>query len=152
MASVMFMPEGAQVRLEAQGDGKSEVAAGGEAAEADVAGVDTKGVRVSGDVEQGADAVFDGCGEGAFGRQAVCYGYEYNGDMADDHGRPAGVVGRATHCEAATVKVDDDGISLATLDLASVVGGDVEGELEACAVGAIEGCSGEVTEEGRSGG
>ena len=35
--------------------------------------------------------------------------------------------------------VDYDGISFAALDLAVVVCGDVEGELEACRTGAIEG-------------
>lgn len=48
------------------------------------------------------------------------------------------------------MEVDDDGIFIALLDLASVVGGDVEGQLEACGiVGAIvEGGGGEVAVEG----
>lgn len=44
--------------------------------------------------------------------------------------------------------IDYDGISLAELDLAVVVCGDVKGELEACGFGAVEGCGGEVSEEG----
>ena len=47
------------------------------------------------------------------------------------------------------MKVDNDGISLAVLDLVCVVGGDVEGELEACGVGAVmEGGGGVVMDEG----
>ena len=44
--------------------------------------------------------------------------------------------------------VDYYGISFATLFLVIVVSGYVEGELEGCGLGAIEGCGGEVSEKG----
>ena len=67
----------------------------------------------------------------------------------DERRGPACVVGGSTHCEAPAVEVDDDGISLAVLDLVCVVGGDVEGQLEACGVGAVmEGGGGVVMDEG----
>ena len=43
--------------------------------------------------------------------------------------------------------IDQDGISLAELDFAVIVGGDVEGELEGCGVGGIESGGGERSEE-----
>ena len=45
------------------------------------------------------------------------------------------------------MEVDYDRIPFAELDLAIVVCGDVEGEFEACGVGAIESGSGEVSEK-----
>ncbi len=65
-----------------------------------------------------------------------------------DESCPTGVVGWPSDCEAPAVEVDDDGISFAALDLAVVVCGDVERELEASGVGAVQGGGGEVSVEG----
>ena len=45
--------------------------------------------------------------------------------------------------------IDYNGISFASLDLAVVICGNVESELESRGVRVIKGCSGEVSEEGR---
>ena len=88
-----------------------------------------------------------------FGREPVFHGYDHGGEVADDRRSPAGIVGGSAHGEAPAVEVDDDGVALAVTDLAGVVGGDVESQLEKCGVGAIvEGGGGEVAEEGGCGG
>lgn len=99
-------------------------------------------------MEECADAIFDCGGEWVFGRWTVCYGYDDGGKVADERRGPACVIGGSTYCEAPAVEVNDDGISLAVLDLAGVVGGNVEGQMEACGVGAVmEGGGGVVMDE-----
>lgn len=83
-----------------------------------------------------------------FGCEAIRDADYDGGDVAHEEPGPASVVGGAAHCEAAAMVVDDDGVSLALLDLAAVARWDVEGEFEGRGAGAVEGGGGEGAEEG----